>query len=84
MGGNKKGFSGLVLLVSITKEKCYRDLDVLTRHYNKSGFYVKHIECNDEFKSIMDEVSDEIGIYINYSNADGQVPEAEINNRVIK
>ena len=32
----------------------------------------------------MDEVSDEIGIYINYSNADGQVPEAEINNRVIK
>ena len=36
VGGNKKGFSGLVLLVSITKEKCYRDLDVLTRHYNKS------------------------------------------------
>ena len=32
----------------------------------------------------MDEVSNDMGIEMNYSNPDDHVPEAERNNRVIK
>ena len=53
-------------------------------HDNKSGFAVKRIECDGEYKSIMDEVSNVMGIEINYANADDHVTEAERNNRVIK
>ena len=38
------------------------------RHYNKAGFSVKHIECDGEFKSIMDEVSNGMGIEMNNEN----------------
>ena len=54
------------------------------RHYNKSLFPVKCIECDSEFKPIMDKLNDEMGIKMNYSNPDDQVREAESNNRVIK
>ena len=40
------------------------------KHYNKEGFSVKCIEFDCEFKSIMNEVSDEMGIEINYENPD--------------
>ena len=55
---------------------CYRDLYIVIIHYNKSGFSVKHIECDREFKSIMNEVSDEMGIETNDENPDDQVTEA--------
>ena len=47
-------FQGLSALANMTKEEWYRALGVVMRHYNKSGFAVKHIGCDDEFKSIMD------------------------------
>ena len=59
-------------------------MDVITRNYNKTGFSVRRIECDDEFKSIMDEVSYDMGIETNYENPYYQVPEAESNNIVIK
>ena len=31
-------FRGLVKIANRTKEECYRDLDVVTRHYKKAGF----------------------------------------------
>ena len=37
-------------------------------HYNKSVFSVKRIECDGEFKSVMHEVSDDMGIEMNYEN----------------
>ena len=46
------------------------------RHYNKSEFAVKRIECNGKFKSILDELIDEMGIEMNYSNPDNQVTES--------
>ena len=60
------------------------DLNTVLRHYNKSGFSIKHIECDGEFKSIMDEVIDDTVIEIKYSNQDYHIPEAESINRVIK
>ena len=59
-------------------------MGVVMRHYNKAGFYFKCIECDDEFKSVMHEVCDEMGIETNYTNSDDQVTEAKSNNRVIK
>ena len=58
-------FPGLVLLDNRIKEECYRTLDVVMIKYNKSGFCIKRIGCDSEFKSIMDEVSDEMGIETN-------------------
>ena len=77
-------FFVLVPLSNITKEECYMALDVVMRHYKKSGFYVKRIECDSKFKSTIDEVSDDMGIEIKYSNTDYHFPESDRNNRVIK
>ena len=43
-------FRGLLPLANITQEECYRALYLVMRHYNKAGFSVKHIECDDQFK----------------------------------
>ena len=53
-------------------------------HYKKSGFSIKSIEYNDEFKSFIDEVADETGIEMNYANPDDHVTEADKSNKVIK
>ena len=54
------------------------------RHCNKVLFAVKKIECDVNFKSIMDEVSDDMEIKTNYENPYEHAPESESNNRVIK
>ena len=77
-------FCGLVTLSKRTKEECYMDLVVVMRHHNKAGFSVKCIECDGYFKSIMDEVSNEMEIYMNDENPDGQVTESESKNILIK
>ena len=43
-------------------------MDVVIRHLNKAVFSIKHIECDGEFKSIMDEVRNEMRIEINDEN----------------
>ena len=53
------------------------DLYVVMIHCNKSGFSVKRIECDGKFKSIMDKVSDDMGIGMSYANLDNHIPEAE-------
>ena len=77
-------FCGLVTLANKTKEQCYRALDVVMIYYKKSGFFVKLVEFDGEFKSTMDEVGDKMVIGINYENTYDHFPEAERNNGVIK
>ena len=55
-------FYELVPLENIIKEYCYVALDVVMRHYNKAVSAIKVIECDDEFKSITDEVRDDMVI----------------------
>ena len=43
---------------------------MIMRHYKKSVFSVKRIECDGKFKSIIDVVRHEMGIEINYANID--------------
>ena len=52
------------------------------RHYNKARFAVKFVECNGEFKSIMDEVRNDMVIEMNDANTYDHVPEAYRNNIV--
>ena len=59
-------------------------LDVIFRQYNKAQFRISTIHCDGEFRSIMDDIKDDLDIDMNYANAQEHVPEAERNNRVIK
>ena len=65
-------------------ETIYNSLDKTLRTYNGGGFRIKQINCDGEFKSIMDKVKDELNVKMNYTNAGDHVPEAERNNRTIK
>ena len=65
--------------------KDYRSvLDIVFRQYNKAGFRIGTIHCDNEFKPIMDDLKDDLDIAMNYASAQEHVPEAERNNRVIK
>ena len=77
-------FRGLVPLNSRKKNELYRALDVILRHYNKSGFKVTKIHCDNEFRTLMEEIQDELDIELNFANAGDHVPEAERDNRTIK
>jgi hypothetical protein len=66
---------------------CYREaLREIIQVYNRAGFQVRRIHCDNEFANIMDELvnGDELDIEINYANPQEHVPEAERNNRVLK
>ena len=65
-------------------EEYFRGLDVILRTYNKAGFVITAIRCDGEDREMMDIVSDELNVEMNYTNAQEHVPEAERNNRTIK
>jgi hypothetical protein len=67
-----------------THEEYYRVLDMVLRLYNSTGFHIKTIHCNGEFRTMMDKVKDDLGVCMNFTNALDHVPEAERNNRTIK
>ncbi len=61
----------------------YRALDVILRVYNKRGYHVKTINCDGEFRTLMNEVSHKLDMEMNYTSRGEHVPEAERNNRTI-
>eukprot|EP00980_Cylindrotheca_fusiformis_P017121 scaffold5263_cov73-Cylindrotheca_fusiformis.AAC.1 len=67
-----------------SKDELFRSLDVALRYYNKADFKIKRIDCDGEFRVMMDEVQDELDVEMNYANPGDHVPEAERNNRTIK
>jgi Reverse transcriptase (RNA-dependent DNA polymerase) len=65
--------------------QAYRSvLDNVFRIYNRAGFKIKTIICDNEFRPLMDELQDVYHVTMNYANPQEHVPEAERNNRVIK
>jgi hypothetical protein len=78
------GFHGLVPLDNRTHAEYYDGLDKVLRFYNRAGFRIRTIFCDGEFKAMMDRVSDDLDVVMNYTNALDHVPEAERNNRTIK
>ena len=57
---------------------------VVIRHYNKAIFSVKRIEYDGEFKSIMDEVINDMGMETNDENPDDHFTVADKKKRLIK
>ena len=77
-------FRVLVPLKNRTPSEIYEGLDLVLRHYNKAGFQIKDIHCDQEFKSMMNKVSDDLDVKMNYTTTGEHVPEAERNNHTIK
>ena len=77
-------FRSLVPINSKQHKEYYRALDVILRHYNKAGFRITTIQCDGEYRAMMDLVNDDLNVKMNYTNAKDHVPEAERNNRTIK
>ena len=73
-------FRSLVPIDSKKREEYFRALDVIFRKYNAVGFAIKCILCDGEYKSMMDEVKDDLDVDMNYANPQDHVPEAEHNN----
>ncbi len=76
-------FRSLIPLDNRTAPELYKRLDKILRHYNSGGYEIKDIHCDQEFKSIMDDVKDGLDVKMNYTTTDEHVPEAERNNRTI-
>jgi hypothetical protein len=76
-------FRGLVPMDSRLAPELYRALDIILRVYNKRGYHIKTINCDGEFRTLMDEVSDGLDIEMNYTSKGEHVPEAERNNHTI-
>ena len=62
----------------------YDTLDEILRRYGQSGFRVTSIHCDQEFRTLMEPVADEMEIEMNYATTDEHVPKAERNNRTIQ
>jgi hypothetical protein len=77
-------YRAAVNLANRTKEELFKALDAVLRQYNKAGYRVELIHCDQEFRTLMDQVSDELDVEMNYTTTDEHVPEAERNNRTIK
>ena len=70
-------------LSSRTKDELYRALDVLLRFYNKAGCRIKGIQCDGEFKPLMERVEDDLEVSMNYTSAGEHESISERNNRTI-
>ena len=77
-------FRSVVPIDTKTQSDYYKALDVIFRQYNKGGFVIKTIYCNGEYLTMMNKVSDNLDVVMNYTNASGHMPEAERNNHTIK
>ena len=67
-----------------THRDLYDSLDAILRLYNECGFIITKIYCDNEFKTLMDPVKDDMEVTMEYSPPQGHVPEAERNNRTLK
>jgi hypothetical protein len=77
-------FRALIALDNRSGTAIFEGLDSIYRIYKKSGFTIKWIHCDQEFRPLMDNVSNKLDIKMNYATASEHVPEAERNNRTIQ
>jgi hypothetical protein len=76
-------FRGLVPLTSHVASELYQALDVILRVYNRRGYHIKTINCDGEFRTLMNKVEDSLDIEMNYTSKGEHFPEAKRNNRTI-
>jgi hypothetical protein len=77
-------FRALIALDNRSESEIYQGIDSIFRLYNKAEFRITRIHCDQEFRGLMDKVSDDLDIEMNYATAGEHVPKAERNNRTIQ
>ena len=73
----------VVPLEDRSAESLYKGIDAVLRDYNKANMKIKVIRIDNEFKTSMDEVTDEMDIEMEYAAPGEHQPEAERNNRLV-
>ena len=73
----------LVCLKNREAGTLYNGIDKILQGYNKAGFTIAIIRCDNEFRVLMDAVKDELDIEMQYAPQGNHIPEAERNNRTI-
>ena len=73
-----------VPLKNRSNKQLFKALDIAIRPYNKAGYRIKEIHCDQEFKHMMDQVSDEMDIEMNPTTTGEHVHEAERHIRTLK
>ncbi len=64
---------------------CYHEaLQQVFHIYWQGGFWIVTIHSDNKFKPLIEPLSQEFGVAMNYANPQEHVPEAECNNQVIK
>ena len=61
-------FWSLISIKTTSQEDYYKAINMIVQKYNDTGFKIKCIYCDGEFKPLMDKVKDELGIEMNYTN----------------
>jgi hypothetical protein len=78
-------YQSVVPIMSRHSRVVYSALDTITRvNYNKTSFTITTIHCDQEFKFMMDQISDDLDIEMKYTTTGDHVPEAERNNCTLK
>ena len=52
---------------SCTADSLYNGIDTVLQDYNKANMWIKVIRCDNEFKTLMDEVSNEMDVNMEYA-----------------
>ena len=60
-----------------TSAELFKALDQVFRLYNRADFTITTIRCDQEFEHLMNKVSDDLDIKMNYTATNEHVPEAE-------
>ena len=73
-----------LFLPTRTSRDLFAILDRTLRVYNDNGFTISHIECDNEFRKIFEEVEDDLDVNMVFVSPRTHQPDAERNNRVLK
>ena len=87
--------NGLTFLTTVSRNICYRTaqfvvdksvnsyraaLHKVFKIYNKAGFHVREIRCDNKFKPLQGVLQETYRISVNFAYPQEHVPEAEQNN----
>ena len=72
------------MLEDSNEETFYKVINKHLRKLNGAGCRITIIRCDGEFKSLMDEVKDNLNVIMDYSDPGEHESTAERNNRVIE
>ena len=76
-------YRSLVCLENRNVDTIYAGLDVILRNYNKAGYRIARIHCDNEFRPMVEAIQDDLDIELICVPQGAHVSQAERNNRTI-